>query len=115
MKVEKKNNDPWDTYNSDHHVPYTDDEIELILKSLPVPKNCIALGKVLKRSQGAIKQVFEKAYMPHAEVKHIKKNCNRESQYNKQIQKTAKKLKLIKGYNVFKYSPKRDKKEEIAI
>ena len=104
----KKNSDTWNTCNTDHHVPYTDAEIELILSHLPIPKNCIILGRVLKRSKGAIRQVFEKAYMHHGEIKKLKlEDSKRVSKYNDQIQSAAKKLKLIKGYNVFKYAPKK--------
>jgi len=106
----KKNTDNWNTCNTDHHVPYTDEEIELILTKLPTPKNCVILGRVLKRSKGAIRQVFEKAYMSHADVKKLKLEDNkRVSKYNEQIQQVAKKLKLIKGYNVFQYEPKKSK------
>lgn len=102
----KKNSDSWNTYNTDHHVAYTDDEIELVLSHLPVPQNCVILGKVLQRSQGAVRQIFEKAYMPHAIIKKLKEETGENrtvSKYNNQIQKVAKKLKLIKGYNIFKY------------
>ena len=109
----KKNSDPWDTCNTDHHVAYTDDEIELVLSHLPVPKNCIKLGKVLKRSQGAIRQIFEKAYVPNSEIKKIRAGKNRTvSKYNEQIQKAAKKLKLIKGYNIFKYDKEKGKDDD---
>lgn len=102
----KKNSDSWDTYNTDHHVKYTDEEIELILSHLPIPKNCVILGRVLRRSKGAIRQIFEKAYMSNAEIKKLKAEVGtgrRVSKYNNQIQKVAKKLKLIKGYNIFQY------------
>jgi hypothetical protein len=108
----KRNKDIWDTSNSDCHVPYTDEDIELILHQLPIPSNCELLGKALKRSSGAIRQVFEKAYMPHSEAKNLTVGKNRvESSYNIQIQKISKKLRLIRGYNVFKYQGKKDSYE----
>ena len=107
--MESKNKNPWDTYNSDHHVAYTDNDIELVLSQLPTPSNCELLGKALKRSSGAIRQIFEKAYMPHAEAKKLVVGRNRvESSYNLQIQKISKKLKLIRGCNVFKYAGNKD-------
>jgi len=110
MKAIKRNKDSWDTSKSDGHKEYTDDEIRLILGYLPTPKNCVILGRVLMRSKGAIRQVFEKAYMPHASVKNLQVGEDRsESKYNQQIQKIAKELKLIKGYNVFQYKGKREK------
>lgn len=48
--------------------------------------------------------------MPHSETRNLIVGIDRqESKYNQQIQRIAKKLKLIKGCNVFKYKGKRDK------
>jgi len=100
------NKDLWNTCNTDHRATYTDSEIELILSHTPTPENCIALGRALGRSKLAIRQIFQMAYMSKDEAKNIEETTGKErrvSKYYYQTRKAAKKLKLIKGSNIFKY------------
>jgi len=104
LKMTKKEKDNWDTFNSNKKKPYEDNEIEFILMYPPTYVNCKIIGRILRRSSGAIKTIFQIA------GSSIKKNTNpykNNNKFVKQVQRLKKKMRWISGNNLQKYPDKK--------
>tara|TARA_Y100000310_G_scaffold56232_1_gene51654 strand:+ start:52344 stop:52664 length:321 start_codon:yes stop_codon:yes gene_type:complete len=104
----KRNKDSWDTSKSDCHNPYTDEEIEIILRFVITVDDCAILGRLLQRSTGSIKRIVEMAHLPSSDVKKLKVGKGRvESKYHGQVKRIAKEVGIIRGYNIYKNKGKK--------
>ena len=102
--TKKKNTCNWDTYNSDHHIPYFDDEIDLILSFSPSKENCEVLARNLKRSLYAIDMIFRIASTPLIDIKN---HYRSDDPFLRQVKKIARKKRWITGLNITKYPSKK--------